>query len=137
MAVATLRRLPGLAFETRTPPLAEVLPRMDVPVFVGIAASGPPHVPVALEDVAQFATVFGGDAPLAWDASSGSVASAQLAPAVRAFFANGGRRCWVIRVAGSADTDTMPVPGTLALTVNGGHHLGPFSLVARSPGSWA
>ena len=137
MAVATLRRLPGLAFEARTPPLAEVLPRMDVPVFVGIAASGPPHVPVPLEDAAQFARVFGDDAPLAWDAHKGAIASAQLAPAVRAFFANGGRRCWVIRIAGSAESTMLPVPGVLALPPSGARHLAPFSLIARAPGSWA
>jgi hypothetical protein len=137
MAVATLRRLPGFAFEARTPPLEEVLPRMDVPVFVGIAASGPPHLPVPLEDAAQFAEVFGEDAPLALDARTGAIACAQLAPAVRAFFDNGGRRCWVIRVAGEAASNTLPVPGVIALTGRNERPLAPMSLVARAPGSWA
>ena len=137
MAVATLRRLPGFAFEARTPPLQEVLPRMDVPVFIGIAASGPPHVPVPLEDAAQFAEVFGEDAPLAWDARTGAIAYAQLAPAVRAFFDNGGQRCWVIRVAGEAVSNTLPIPGVIALTTSKERPLVPMSLVARAPGSWS
>src|SRR4051812_12791772 len=138
MAVATLRRLPGFAFESRTPALEEVLPRMDVAVFVGIAASGPVHVPVPLEDVEQFAMIFGDDAPLTWDAHAGAVASAQLGPAVRSFFANGGRRCWVIRVAGGpAAADALPVPGMLALTAAGARTLAPLSLVARAPGRWS
>ena len=41
MFVRADRRLPGIAFEARPPPLDEALPRMDVAVFVGFAASGP------------------------------------------------------------------------------------------------
>ena len=48
---------------------------------------------------AQFEEIFGEDAPLAWDTKRGKQAYAYLAPAVRAFFRNGGVRCWVIRVA--------------------------------------
>src|SRR5919199_4401105 len=95
----TTRRLPGFRFEADSPPLAEVLPRMDVACFVGFAASGPLHVPVAVESVAQFESVFGKDAPLAWDSARGEQAFAHLAPCVRSFFANGGRRCWSVRVA--------------------------------------
>ena len=72
MTVArTTRRLPGFRFEAQSPPLDEVLPRMDVAVFVGFAASGPLHLPVAVEDAAQFAAVFGEDAPLVWDRARG------------------------------------------------------------------
>src|SRR3712207_7471121 len=42
-------------------PLDEVLPRMDVAAFVGFAASGPLHLPVAVEDASQFAALFGAD----------------------------------------------------------------------------
>ena len=129
------RRLPGIAFETRAPAPEEVLPRMDVAALVGFAASGPVGVPVPVEDAAQFAAVFGADAPLAWDAGVGRVAMAQLAPAVRAFFANGGRRCWVVRLARAAATATLPVPGVAVAGERG--HLAPLALVARSPGSWA
>jgi hypothetical protein len=140
MPTPTLRRLPGFAFEARTPVYDEVLPRMDVAVFAGFAASGPVNVPVPVEDAAAFAAIFGADAPLAWNAELGHTVSAQLGPAVRMFFVNGGRRCWVVRLAGAARTDALPVPGVAAVAVGGaarGRAIEPLRLVARSPGSWA
>jgi hypothetical protein len=131
----TTRRLPGFRFEAQTPPLAEVLPRMDVAVFVGFAASGPLHQPVAVEDAAQFAAVFGEDAPLVWDRARGETLYAYLAPAVRAFFRNGGRRCWVVRVAGRARANYFPVSGLAR--VRAGGQLVPALAAARSEGSWS
>src|SRR5712691_233336 len=100
MAAATApRRLAGIAFEARPPASPDVLPRMDVAGFVGFAASGPVNIPVPVEDTASFTAIFGGEASLAWDVGRGEQATAQLAPAVRAFFGNGGRRAWIVRVA--------------------------------------
>lgn len=96
------RRLPGIQMDVAPPPAVEALPRMDVAVFVGFASTGPLHLPVAIESSAQYATVFGADAPLAWDAQRGERVQALLGPTVRAFFANGGQRCWVVRVARNA-----------------------------------
>ena len=104
----TLRRLPGVHFERQAPPLQEVLPRMDIAGFVGFAASGPLDVPVPVEDPTQFARVFGADAPIAWDRRRGESARGLLGPAVRAFFRNGGRRCWVVRVAHNAPPGEDP-----------------------------
>jgi hypothetical protein len=131
----TTRRLPGFRFEAQTPPLDEVLPRMDVAVFVGFAASGPLHLPVAVEDAAQFAALFGADAPLAWDARRGETVYAHLGPAVRAFFRNGGRRCWVVRVAGRTRPNFVHVPGLARLKPGG--RLAPALAPARSEGSWS
>jgi hypothetical protein len=109
--------LPGFRFETQAPPLPEVLPRMDIAVFVGFAASGPLQLPVAVESEAQFTAIFGDDVPLAWDFGRGEQLYAYLGPAVRAFFRNQGRRCWVIRVAkqtngiNRARYNYFPVPG--------------------------
>src|SRR4051794_33200081 len=97
--MAATARLPGIRIDAAPPPPAFVLPRMDVAVFVGFAATGPLHLPVAIESPAQFAAVFGADATLAWDGARGAAVGSLLGPAVRAFFANGGRRCWVVRVA--------------------------------------
>src|SRR3954468_12242149 len=106
------RRLPGLRFERLTPPPGPVLPRMDVAAFAGLAAAGPLHTPVAVEDEAEFEALFGADAPLAFDVQAGAVSHAPLAPAVRAFFRNGGRRCWIVRLAGrGAEYATFEVPG--------------------------
>lgn len=131
----TPRRLPGLRFEAQPPPLAEKLPRMDVAVFVGFAASGPVHLPVVVEDAAQFEAIFGPDTALAWDRARGEQVRAHLAPTVRAFFRNGGRRCWVIRVAGSARANLFPVGGLARLQADG--TLAPAYARARSKGSWS
>jgi hypothetical protein len=132
---AAVRRLPGISFVAQPPPPAAVLPRMDVAVFVGFAASGPLHTPVAVEDPGHFAALFGDDATLAWDPDRGATAYAHLGPAVRAFFRNGGQRCWVVRVAGTAVTNWSPVPGLARLLANGS--VVPAFAPARSEGSWS
>ncbi len=152
-------RIPGIRFDAVTPAATDGLPRMDVAVFVGFAASGPMHRPVLVEDVAGFAAVFGGTLPLAHDPERGVAATAALAPAVRAFFSQGGRRCWVIRVAWTkplraawgvptsntpaASARRVALPGLLALNPNDGARrrryapLRPAIAEARSLGSWA
>ncbi|MGB8510617.1 MAG: hypothetical protein WCD76_19755, partial [Pyrinomonadaceae bacterium] len=134
-AARTIRRLPGFRFEAQPPPLDEVLPRMDVAAFVGFAASGPLHLPVAVEDVAQFNAVFGDDAPLVWDKGRGETLYSHLASAVKSFFRNGGRRCWVIRVAGRARSNCFNVPGLAVIQPDG--RLQPALACARSEGSWS
>ena len=148
------RRLPGIQIDTTPPQAVQALPRMDVAVLVGFASTGPLHVPVAIEGVGQYAAVFGADAPLAWDAQRGERVMAYLGPAVRAFFANGGRRCWVIRVARSAAAEALwrgvsldianalpdvarsgcfAIPGVLAAK----RALAPAMAQARCEGSWS
>lgn len=131
----THRRLPGFRFEPQPQPPAERLPRMDVAVFVGFAAAGPLDLPVAVEDASQFEAVFGAEAPLAWDRERGERVLAYLAPAVRAFFRNGGRRCWVVRVAGSASGNLFPLTGLARLGADG--HLQPAFARSRAKGSWS
>ena len=141
MVARVTRRLPGFKFEARSPRLDEALPRMDIAAFVGFAASGPLHIPVAIDDAEQFAEVFGKDAPLAWDAERCRQVSAQLGPAVRGFFRNGGRRCWVIRVAADdAESNIFPIPGLAMaeLDVDGNvARVSPAFARARSEGSWS
>jgi hypothetical protein len=146
MTARATRRLPGIRFEVTAPPLPEELPRMDVAAFVGFAASGPLDVPVAVEDVAQFHAIFGVDAPIAWSAERGEVLYASLASAVRAFFRDGGERCWVVRVArrpndpggsqGAARANLFGLPGVFAYRTDT-RELAPASAVARSEGSWS
>jgi hypothetical protein len=136
--VLAQRRLPAIEIDVAPPPAVEALPRMDVAVFVGFAETGPLHVPVVLESVGEFAGVFGGDAPLAWDDARDERVYAYLAPAVRSFFSAGGRRCWVIRVARveAARANTFEVPGVLEVT----SALDPVQEAraqARSEGSWS
>lgn len=149
MSARAARRLPGFRFETLSPPLTEWLPRMDVACFVGFAAAGPLDVPVAVESVAHFSAIYGADAPLAWDEERGEHSFAYLAPAVRSFFANGGRRCWIVRVAkrtaqpnprNRARANYFPVPGLACAALDeegrvAGLH--PAFARARSEGSWS
>jgi len=107
---------------------------MDVAVFVGFAASGPLHTPVVVDDARQFSLVFGEDAALGWDRDRGELVSGNLGPAVRSFFRNGGRRCWVVRVAGAARSNHYAIPG-LARWSEG--VLTPAFATARSEGSWS
>src|SRR5262245_16336315 len=133
MGSRAVRRVPGIRFEVPPPQVDEVLPRMDIAAFVGFAQTGPMHVPVAIESVAEFEAIFGGDAPLAWDPKRGEIVSARLAPAVRAFFRNGGRRCWVVRAAGRPWPNFFPIPG-LARLSNG--VMAPAFARGRADGSW-
>lgn len=148
-----LARLPGIYVDRVDPPAPEGLPRMDVAVFIGLAASGPVHRAIALESVAAFEAVFGGDVPLAFDAARGETIVSNLARSVRAFFSNGGRRCWVVRVAmtaeladlwgaadGGATRSSFALSGILARApASGGvaSRVRPALLAARSLGSWA
>jgi hypothetical protein len=142
MLVRRPRLLPGFRFDVQTPPPADVLPRMDIAVFVGFASAGPLHTPVAVEALAQFQEIFGDDLPLAWNPLYRQQLFAHLSPAVRDFFRNGGRRCWIIRVAGiqpsgdsnqSPETDYFPLPGLLEYADG---NLRPAFGRARSPGAW-
>jgi phage tail sheath protein FI len=80
---------PGVYYETVD---AGDLPitsfRTDIAGFVGIAERGPIDTPVPIQAWRQFVSWFGSFAPNGF-----------LAYAVRAFFENGGVRCWVVRVA--------------------------------------
>jgi hypothetical protein len=135
-APRAVRRAAGLRFVGAPAPLRDPLPRMDVAAFVGFAASGPLHVPVPIDDPASFASIFGADAPLAWDVAQGQVRNAFLAPAVRSFFANGGVRCWVVRVAAPGQTNAFGVPGLVRVDAHDGSMI-PAALPARSQGSWS
>lgn len=136
MASPAALPLPGITFETVPPALADALPRMDIAAFVGFASSGPVHVPVAVEDVARFRQIFGPDAPLARDGTTGETVHAYLGSAVEAFFRNGGRRCWVVRVANTAVRSTFPLAGLVRIDPRSGRwRLG--SAQARAAGSWA
>lgn len=65
--------------------------RTDVAGFVGIAERGPLHLAVPAESYLQFAAWFGSP-----------IGSGYLAYGARAFFENGGRRLWAVRVASDA-----------------------------------
>jgi hypothetical protein len=142
MSFSRTPRLPGIHFEVQSQELEELLPRMDIPVFVGFAESGPLHCPVVVEDAVQFAEIFGGDVDLAWDGERRETVTAYLAPTVASFFRNGGIRCWIIRVADEREAacNWFPIPGFLQVTRDDGGSTAPpvpAFAPARSEGSWS
>lgn len=130
-------RIPELRFETRTRPVTDPLPRMDIAAFVGFAASGPLHLPVPVEDTARFREIFGPDMPLAWNSAAGATEFSALGPCVESFFAQGGRRAWIVRVADPARIVTHRF-GLLGVVAGGPGGLAGAALDmrARAPGSW-
>ncbi len=140
MSLPTLPRLPGVYCLPPAQPATLMLPRLDVAAFVGFAQRGPLHTPVAVEDVDTFRAVFGGDVALARDAEPPTAAAsavwAHLPEAAAAFFRNGGRRCYVVRVAGGqAASARLRAPGLVGLDSVGNGRLG--WLHAGSPGAWS
>lgn len=132
---------PGIYFHSEQPVHTEDLPRMDVAAFVGFAEKGPLHTPVVVETIQQFRDIFGDDIPLAWDLSRNRWQYSLLGGSVEAFFANGGVRCEVVRVAAEIDEDAgvlesrqFALHGVYEL--NAGAGLRQAKLQTRSPGTW-
>src|SRR5690348_7378951 len=110
---------PGLYFETVDTERTDIDPtRVDIPAFIGIANRGTLHQPTQINSQAQFQAIFGGFIP-----------NSYLAYTVKAFFENGGTRCYVVRVASSsvmpAWVDLLDADGNPTLRVS-----------ASSPGIW-
>jgi hypothetical protein len=135
MLNATDIRLPGVYF-LPTPAAADRgLPPLDVAAFVGFAERGPLHTPVMVEDIATYRAIFGGDLPLALG-PNGRIAYANLPTAVSAFFANGGRRCYVVRVAGNeASRSQFRLPNLVSISPDGQPYL--TTVMASSVGGWS
>lgn len=136
-AFTTQGRLPGIYFLPPPEPEAPGLPPLDVAGFVGFAARGPLNRPVKIESADAFTAVFGPDLPVARGAD-GRLTGAYLAPAVRGFFANGGRRCYIVRAAQSdAAAARFTVPGIVGITGAVGTNPRLSTVDAAWPGAWA
>jgi hypothetical protein len=94
--------------------------RMDVAAFVGISERGPARRAVAVESWKQFQGIFGDVFP-----------NGYLAYVVRAFFENGGRRCWIVRV----ESDAAQVAAARLKSGSAGAHP-VWELQASSSGTW-
>ena len=114
---------PGVYYErvdTSAPAITAV--RTDVAGFVGLAVRGPLDTPVPVQSWRQFEAHFGGFSGAAF-----------LAYAVRGFFENGGRRCWVVRAA-SRDAGGGAAQAAATITSVGGGDA--WRVSASSPGVW-
>ena len=110
---------PGVYYERvdSSAPAISLL-RTDIAGFVGIARRGPLHQPLPVQSWRQFQAYFGD-----------FTGAGYLAYAVRAFFENGGQRCWVVRVASE-------VAATAALTLQSESLTDLWTISASSPGVW-
>jgi Bacteriophage tail sheath protein len=154
-AIAFRGRLPGVHCDPALPRRDDDTIRLDVAAFVGFAERGPVDDPQLVEDPGQYAALFGGDLPLAFD-ERGVPTCAALPDAVRSFFDNGGRRCFVVRVLGEGAewaaevpvrvTSRIPLGDGLAVVGLGAWDeplplalpsgLPPLALRAATPGGW-
>ncbi len=116
----TTYETPGVYYERADASLPAIAPlRTDVAGLVGIALRGPLHTAVPVQSWRQFETHFGT-----------LTGAGYLAYAVRAFFENGGQRCWVVRVASDA-------AATAGITLAGQLSGQPvWQVAASSPGVW-
>jgi phage tail sheath protein FI len=105
---------PGVYFESvdeSSDSIASI--RTDVAAFVGVAQCGPLHRPVAVESWTQFQTAFGSFLP-----------NAYLAYCAKAFFENGGKKLYAVRVAApkaSTTTNTalpQPADGSASIVLS-------------------
>jgi hypothetical protein len=115
---------PGAYYETVDASAATIAGiRTDIAGFVGIAERGAIDVPVPVESWRQFQARFGG-----------CTGAGYLAYAVRAFFENGGRRCWVVRIA---SRDPLGGASVASATVLGGAvGADVWRIEASSAGTW-
>jgi uncharacterized protein len=114
---------PGVYYERvdATAPAISAI-RTDVAGFVGIALRGPVDTAMPVQSWRQFQAHFGE-----------FTGSGFLAYAVRAFFENGGRRCWVVRVA-SRDPNGGALAAGISLQSPTGNDI--WCIAASSPGVW-
>ena len=116
--------LPPGIYEEKPAVATRPLVRLDVAALIGLAERGPVNTPVAIDDARQFEALFGRALP-----------GLNLPLAVRLFFANGGRRCVVVRCVDHRNVRTarLLLPGLKAVK---GRSRRQVRIAARNPGSW-
>jgi len=113
---------PGAYIEWQDASAPAIQPlRTDITGFIGLAQRGPLNTPVPVESVKQFEAHFGS-----------FIGGGFLAYAVRGFFENGGRRCWIARVAAREASR----PATAASLVWQGLGVPRWRVEASGPGVW-
>ena len=113
------RLTPGVYYErvdASAPPISVL--RTDIAGFVGIATRGPLHQALPVQSFRQFQAYYGD-----------FTGAGYLAYAVRAFFENGGQRCWIVRVASN-------LAATASTTLTSATPKEIWRISASSPGVW-
>jgi hypothetical protein len=126
-------RLPGVDCSPALAPAEQAI-QGDIAAFVGFAERGPVDTPVTVVDYASFSAIFGGDYVLA--SEGGKPMYAALPSAVKAFFDNGGVRCYAVRVTGpNPATASWALPGVQIWQPDGA--TSDVLVEAAWPGSWS
>src|SRR5436309_2406899 len=111
---------PGVYFERADAVVPAITAlRTDIAGFVGIAERGPLHNAVPIQSWRQFQATFGS-----------FIGGGYLAYIVKAFFDNGGQKCYVVRVADSETADSADV------TILDSSKKPAWVIQASSPGVW-
>jgi phage tail sheath protein FI len=110
---------PGVYFELQdaTPPVIRRI-RTDIAGFVGLAERGPLNWAVQIDSWRQFQAKFGN-----------FVSYSYLAYAVKGFFENGGRTCFIVRIAGSTAAKA-------SLVLKSGNNQNVLKITADNEGIW-
>lgn len=110
---------PGVYVEFRdaAPPVIRRV-RTDITGFVGLAERGPLNEPVQIESWRQFQARFGSFVPYSF-----------LAYAVKGFFENGGRTCFIVRIAG-------PTAAKAERTLKNSTGADVIKILAANEGNW-
>jgi hypothetical protein len=127
---------PGVFFDEPMLPYALLGVSRDVAAFAGVAPRGPAHVGVRLDSWQEYRTIFGG-----------FEGAGRLPYAVSAYFAQGGRRAYVVRIThdyGDARDDEGRSAGWFGRRGVGGAPAvplistasRPISVTARNEGLW-
>jgi hypothetical protein len=116
---------PGVYYQRvdASPPAITAI-RTDIAGFVGIAVRGPVDTAIPVESFRQFQAQFGTFTGVGF-----------LAYTVRAFFENGGRRCWIVRVA-SGDPVGGAAPAGATVQSASAAPRDVWRISASSPGVW-
>lgn len=118
---------PGVYYHRTDAGVPRVAPlRTDITGFVGMSRRGPLHQALPIESWRQFVAHFGD-----------FTGAAYLAYAVRAFFENGGVRCWIVRVASEAAASaSSTLPASLLPVSPLTPPYAAWQVAASSPGVW-
>ncbi len=116
---------PGIYYQRvdASPPAITAI-RTDVAGFVGIATRGLVDTAIPVESFRQFQAQFGTFTGVGF-----------LAYTVRAFFENGGRRCWIVRVA-SGDPGGGAAPAETIVQSSSATPRNVWRIRPSSPGVW-
>lgn len=154
MGVRIALGAPGIYQEPATPLHALTGVRMDIAGFAGVAPRGPARVPVVDERHPAGVSMLAPGRPRArsvavpvesWEdyrrAFGGFEGPGRLPWAVAAFFAQGGRRAWIVRIVHDYLGDDAVAQGGVAIgAFDDGDVTAPgvpaVALYARSEGSW-